>query len=142
MSDLKTLTTLFRAANAIERVVKEDVFQYGLNVSEFGALEALYHKGPMNVKDVIDKVLIANSSMSYVIENLINKGYIDKKQCLEDKRRFLLDLTPKGKTLMDKIFPRHKNNMRKILDVLDTEEESNLQYYLTKIGKYAKQGKK
>ncbi len=141
MSDLKTLTTLFRAANSIERVIKEDVFKYGLNVSEFGVLEAIYHKGPMNVKDVLEKVLIANSSMTYVIDNLVTKGYLIKKQCEVDKRRFLLELSSKGNSLMDKIFPIHANNMRKILDILDIEEELSLQKSLSKIGKYAKEVK-
>jgi MarR family transcriptional regulator, 2-MHQ and catechol-resistance regulon repressor len=141
MSDLKTLTTLFRAANSIERVIKEDVFKYGLNVSEFGVLEAIYHKGPMNVKDVLEKVLIANSSMSYVIDNLVTKGYLIRKQCIVDKRRFLLELSVKGKSLMDKIFPIHASNMRKILDILDIEEEIALQKSLSKIGKYAKEVK-
>ncbi len=138
MNDLKTLTTLFRAANSLERVIKEDVFKYGLNVSEFGVLEAIYHKGPMNVKDVLAKVLIANSSMTYVIENLVTKGYIIKKQCTVDKRRFLLDLSEKGKDLLDKIFPIHYNNMRSILDILDSDEEVALQKSLSKIGRYAK----
>ncbi len=141
MSDLKTLTTLFRAANSFERVIKEDVFKYGLNVSEFGVLEAIYHKGPMNVKDVLEKVLIANSSMTYVIDNLVTKGYLIKKQCEVDKRRFLLELSSKGNSLMDKIFPIHANNMRKILDILDIEEELSLQKSLSKIGKYAKEVK-
>lgn len=135
MNDLKTITVLFRAYNSLEKIIKEDVFQYGLNVSEFGVLEALYHKEKLSVKGIIDKVLVPNSSMSYVIENLVNKSYIIKTQSESDRRSYHLELSDKGKTLMKKVFPLHKEKMRKILDVLNEEEEMILQKSLVKIGK-------
>lgn len=138
MNDLKTITVLFRAYNSLEKLIRDDVFQYGLNVSEFGVLEALYHKERLSVKGVIDKVLVPNSSMSYVIENLVAKSYILKIQSEIDKRSFMLELTDKGRLLMDKIFPIHKQNMRTILDILDDEEEKTLQKALVKIGKITK----
>jgi MarR family 2-MHQ and catechol resistance regulon transcriptional repressor len=135
MENLKTLTVLFRATNSLERIIREDVFQYGLNISEFGVLEALYHKGQLTVKQVIEKVLIANSSMTYVLDILIKKNYITRKQSETDKRSFVLELTETGKKLMDKIFPLHEKNMRAILDCLNAEEEKTLQRALIKIGK-------
>jgi MarR family 2-MHQ and catechol resistance regulon transcriptional repressor len=138
MNDLKTITVLFRAYNSLEKIIRDDVFQYGLNVSEFGVLEALYHKEQLSVKAIIDKVLVPNSSMSYVIENLVAKNYIKKVQSEKDKRSFLLSLTDIGRKLMDKIFPIHKSNMRKILDVLENDEEETMQKALVKIGKLRK----
>lgn len=138
MNNLKTITILFRAYNSLEKRIKGDILQYGLNVSEFGVLEALYHKEKLSVKGIVDKVLTPNSSMSYVIENLEKKGFITKNQSDKDKRSFMLELTNSGKSLMDKIFPIHKKNMRSILDVLDDEEEQILQKALVKIGKKAK----
>jgi MarR family 2-MHQ and catechol resistance regulon transcriptional repressor len=135
MNNLKTITILFRSHNSLEKAIKDDVLKYGLNVSEFGVLEALYHKEKLSVKGIIDKVLVPNSSMSYVIENLVNKSYISKIQSQKDKRSFMLELTSKGRELMDKIFPLHKKNMRAILDVLDENEEAILQKALVKIGK-------
>ncbi len=135
MNELKTITVLFRAYNSLEKAVRDDIAKYGLNTSEFGVLEALYHKERLSVKGVIDKVLTPNSSMSYVIENLVNKGYIIKKQSEKDKRSFVLELTLAGRELMAVIFPLHKQNIRDILNVLDKEEEIALQKALVKIGK-------
>jgi MarR family 2-MHQ and catechol resistance regulon transcriptional repressor len=135
MKDLKTITVLFRAYNSLEKIVKEDVFQYGLNVSEFGVLEALYHKKKLSVKGIIDKVLVPNSSMSYVIENLVNKGYVLKSQSETDRRSYYLELSDKGNELMSKVFPLHKKKMRSILDTLDEDEEGVLQKALVKLGK-------
>ena len=101
--------------------------QYGLNPSEFGALEVLYHKGPLPVQSICEKVLIASSSMSYVIENLIKKDYILKTKDIQDKRYHIVDLTNKGRALMDEIYPKHVKKLRKVIDILNQDDEISLQ---------------
>jgi len=134
-NDLKTITVLFRATNMIQKVILEDVSQYGLNPTEFGALEVLYHKGPQSVQTICDKVLIASSSMSYVIENLVKKDYITKVKHAEDKRVHIVHLTDTGRLLMDQIYPKHVEKLRNVISILESEEEMTLQNLLKKLGK-------
>jgi len=134
-NDLKTITVLFRATNMIQKVILEDVSQYGLNPTEFGALEVLYHKGPQSVQTICDKVLIASSSMSYVIENLVKKEYITKVKHAEDKRVHIVHLTDTGRLLMDQIYPKHVEKLRNVISILESEEEMTLQNLLKKLGK-------
>ena len=134
-NDLKTLTILLRATNFIQEKIKDDVSKYGLNLSEFGALEVLYHKGPQPVQSICEKVLIASSSMSYVIENLIKKGFIEKVKDLNDRRIHIVHLTEKGIILFDEIYPKHFAHMRSVINVLDENEERELQNLLKKLGK-------
>ena len=138
INDLKTITILFRVTNQIEKIIAEDVSQYGLNASEFGALEVLYHKGPLPVQSICEKVLIASSSMSYVIENLIKKDYILKTKDIQDKRYHIVDLTNKGRALMDEIYPKHVKKLRKVIDILNQDDEISLQTNLKKLGKQEK----
>jgi len=137
MKDLKTIVTLFRATDSFSKAIQKDVKGYGLNVTEFGILEALYHKGEMNIKSLLEKVLITNSTMSYVIDQLEKKGYVTKMKSEVDKRSYVIQLTKEGMTLMKNVFLQHKQNMRKILDVLLPEEEAVLREALKKIGKRA-----
>jgi len=138
INDLKTITILFRATNQIEKIIAEDVAQYGLNPSEFGALEVLYHKGPLPIQSICEKVLIASSSMSYVIENLIKKDLILKTKDIQDKRYHIVDLTNKGRDLMNDIYPKHVQKLRKYIDILNQEDELSLQTNLKKLGKQEK----
>lgn len=133
--ELKTITVLFRATNLIQKIIQEDVSQYGLNPTEFGALEVLYHKGPQSVQTICDKVLIASSSMSYVIENLIKKDYITKIKHAVDKRVHIVHLTNTGRLLMDQIYPKHVEKLRNTINILEAEEEIILQDLLKKLGK-------
>lgn len=135
INDLKTITILFRATNQLEKIIADDVSQYGLNPSEFGALEVLYHKGPLPVQSICEKVLIASSSMSYVIENLIKKEFIIKTKNIQDKRYHIVELTEKGRGLMNDIYPKHVYKLRKVINILNQDEELSLQSNLKKLGK-------
>jgi MarR family 2-MHQ and catechol resistance regulon transcriptional repressor len=137
MKDLKTIVSLFRATDSFSKAIQKDVKRYGLNVTEFGILEALYHKGKMSIKLLLEKVLITNSTMSYVIDQLIKKSYIIKVKSDVDGRSYLIDLTDDGRLLMKKAFKQHKKNMRSIIDVLSHEDEMKLKDLLKTIGKRA-----
>lgn len=136
MRDLKTLTIFFRARDTLEGLIKSDIASYGLNITEFGTLDALYHKGPLTVNAILEKVLVANSSMSYVLESLRKKGLITKTKHPKDKRSYLITLTDKGKDTFECMYETHQKNMRAHLDVLDEKEEKELQRLLKKIGKH------
>lgn len=137
MKDLKTIVTLFRATDSFSKAIQKDVKKYGLNVTEFGVLEALYHKGKMSIKELLEKVLITNSSMSYVVYQLTKKSYIKKTRSSVDGRSYECSLTDQGNDLMEKAYKEHKKNMRKIIDVLTLEEEEKLRESLKRIGKKA-----
>lgn len=138
MHDLKTLTILFRTLKSIEAQVRDDIKRYGLNTTEFGVLEVLYHKGPLTIQEVKEKILIAASSMSYVIDTLVRKGFVQRVKHDKDKRSFILELTEAGTHKMAEIYPLHVATMRQRLDVLDKDEKT-LQELLKKIGKYQKE---
>ena len=135
MDSLKTLTILFRAHKSFVNLIKKDVKKHGLNATEFGVLEVLYHKGPLAIMDIKDKVLITASSMSYVIDQLVGKGFIKRIKNEDDKRQFMIKLSALGEDLMKEIYPKHASFLRSRLNLLEPDEEETLQKLLKKIGK-------
>jgi MarR family 2-MHQ and catechol resistance regulon transcriptional repressor len=138
MDSLKTLTILFRAHSALQERIKADVSKYDLNVTEFGVLEALHHKGPLSIQAIQSKVLVAASSMTYVIRQLQNKGWVEKSVDDEDRRISRIQLSEKGRQLMETVYPQHALAMRQFLNVLSPKDETNLQTALKRIGLAAK----
>ena len=57
---LKLYVVMARAANAVNRRVNEQITRHDLTATEFGILEALYHKGPMLLGDVQRKILLSS----------------------------------------------------------------------------------
>lgn len=134
MNDLKTITILFRAKNHLDELIKAQTERFGLNPTEFAALEVLYHKGPLTPNVIRSKVLIANSSMSYVIQRLVEKGLIERLVSESDKRSVVLHLSPAGHALMDRVYPDHVASLRAVLVRLSPTEEETLQTLLKTIG--------
>jgi len=133
--DLKTLTILFRTQATIERLIQEDVEKHNLSATEFGVLEALYHLGPLPVQSLTGKILIAASSMTYVISRLKEKGWIVQTPNVADKRVKEVSLTADGLERMKAIYPRHEQALRERFDRLTEAEEATLRTLLKKIGK-------
>lgn len=134
MRNLKTLTILFRTQNAFRRFIEKDLSKHDLSTAAFGTLEALYHKGELNGKQLSEKVLIRPSSMTYTLDQLIKRGFIEKRSADHDARVITVNLTTRGKEAMDTLFLRHQEAMRSVLDELSEKEEVQLQKLLKRIG--------
>src|SRR5690554_5122770 len=137
IDDLKTMRILFRTVQAIEQIVKKDVKNFCLTVNEFAAMEALYHKGKVSVNEICQAVLIPNSSMTYVLDKLEEKGYINRIQDADDKRTFYVELSTKGMDHAESILPKHYEVMHQVFSVLSKEEKDILNAHLKKLGYHA-----
>lgn len=137
--DLKSLIILFKAHQSLVHNVKRSLTDTNINMNEFTAMEALYVKGQLSTQELIDTVLIPNSSMTYVLEILHKKRYIRKNKKAEDKRVQMIKLSERGTEVFEAIYEKHFKYMRTVFDVLEPEEEIQLQNLLKKIGKQAEE---
>lgn len=133
---LNLLIGTMRTSRYLEQQVKQDVKQYGLNMTEFAVLEFLYHKGRQPIQQISEKILIASSSTTYVIDQLGKKGLVNRALCQKDKRVTYAELTEKGTTLMATIFPKHAEKIMELFSVLTESEQETLLEALKKISRY------
>ncbi|WP_407638001.1 MarR family winged helix-turn-helix transcriptional regulator [Bacillus andreraoultii] len=136
---LKLFIVLSRALEAIEKQIVKNVKDYGLNLTEFAVLELLFHKGDQPIQKIGQKILLASSSITYVVDKLEEKNYLVRKACPTDRRVTHASITDEGKKIMEDIFPRHKEAMSKIMAGLNTDEKEMVVEKLKKLGLYAQQ---
>lgn len=134
---LKALVGIKRTSDALDRVVKRDVSNYGLNITEFAVMELLFHKGDQPIQKVKQRILISSSSTTYVIDQLVKKGYVTRRQDTLDKRITYAVLTEKGHVLMEDIFPKHAEAIEKAFSILDDEELAVFRKALKKISAFS-----
>ncbi|MFC5559451.1 MarR family winged helix-turn-helix transcriptional regulator [Ureibacillus thermophilus] len=131
---LKLFVVLSRAMQAVKKRVEEDIRAYGMNPTEFAVLELIYSKGEQPIQKIGEKVLIASSSITYVVDKLENKKLLKRKPCPDDRRITYATITEEGKKLMDDIFPKHKKTMAEIFRGVADEEKQKLIELLKKLG--------
>lgn len=136
---LKTFIGLKRINNSLDKLVSNDIKSYGLNVTEFAVLELLFNKGEQTIQNIQERILVASSSTTYVIQNLEQKGFIHRRQCENDKRVSHASLTDKGQHLMTDIFPLHAETIASAFSSLSDETLSTLQNILKEIYTHHKQ---
>jgi MarR family 2-MHQ and catechol resistance regulon transcriptional repressor len=134
---LKLLVVLTRAAQSVRKGIEEDIRRHGLNLTEFGVLELLYHKGDQPIQKIGGKILIASSSTTYVIDQLEKKELLKRKSCPSDRRVTYASLTEKGRDLMNTIFPEHKDAVHTLLGGVTLAEKTELIEQLKKLGVFA-----
>lgn len=119
---LKAVVGIMRTQAKLVKILKSDIQQYGVNMTEFAVLEVLYHKGEQQMQDICQKILIASSSTTYVVNQLEQKEYVERIRDEADRRIFYVRLTEKGRTLMDEVFPLHAEHIARVFEEV-TEEE-------------------
>src|SRR5690625_92445 len=134
---LKLFVVLTRVLNAIQSKVKENIKTLGLNPTEFAVLELIYSKGEQPIQKIGQKILIASSSTTYVIDQLEKKQLIRRKPCPKDRRIIYGTLTETGKQLMDDVFPKHQLAIQKIFSGISTNEKKRIIEKLKKLGYHA-----
>ena len=135
---LKLFVVLTRALDAVRKSIEKEIRTYGLNPTEFAVLELLYNKGEQSAQKIGEKVLIASSSITYVVDKLEKKDLILRTPCPEDRRIIHVSITDEGRKMMDEIFPIHTQGVQRILEGLDTKEKEEMISQLKKLGMYAK----
>ncbi|NIP81301.1 MAG: MarR family transcriptional regulator, partial [Gemmatimonadetes bacterium] len=121
---LKLWVVLSRAHSAVTAHAEADVARHGLSLAEFGALEALYHKGALLVGELQRAVLKSSGGMTYVVDRLQDKGLVRRRPCEEDRRAIYAELTAQGETLMERIFPLHARSLEEAQGGLSPVEQA------------------
>ena len=83
---LNAYINLTRAANTLNAKLAAQLEAQGLSVSQFGALEALFHLGPLCQHEIADKLLKSGGNITMVIANLKKRGWITRKRVQNDQR--------------------------------------------------------
>lgn len=136
--DLKSMIILFKAHDALIKFIKKDIANTSFDLNEFAVFEVIYHKEKLTVNEIHDKVLVASSSLSYILNKLENKGYINREEDVKDRRIKNVSLTKQGLTKAQSIFPKHYDNLKTIFNKLNKEEQQTLNNLLKVIGFEAK----
>jgi MarR family transcriptional regulator, 2-MHQ and catechol-resistance regulon repressor len=128
---------LWKAARAIEQNAMSSVAGLGLGLSDFAVLEALLHKGPQRVNTIGKRILLTSGSITTAIDRLESRKLVHRTPHPEDQRARLVQLTDKGKRLIQCAFRQHAVDMEETMAVLTPSERLELIRLLKKVGIFA-----
>ena len=137
-SELRALNAyinLTRATNMLNSTLAAQLEAQGLSVSQFGALEALFHLGPLCQHEIADKLLKSGGNITMVIGNLEKRGWIRRERVAGDGRMIRVHLTPAGRRRVAKILPAHVAAITRAMGNLSNGEQDALRALCRKLGR-------
>ena len=137
-AEIRTLDTfikLTRCTNSLLARLAERNTIGDLTYSQFAALEALYHLGPMTQGEVGNKILKSTSNITTVLDNLEKAGLVRRERDAQDRRVIHIHLTETGSGKIEAILPGHVAALVEEFSVLSASEQQTLGELCKRLGK-------
>ncbi len=123
-----------RSYRALSLLAEQSIAKAGLCLTDFAALEALLHKGPLTISAIQDKVLLASGSMTAAVDRLEKLGLIVRKPSPSDRRARIVELTREGKRVAASCFEKHAKDLEALMSGLSEKEKGQVHGSLKKLG--------
>lgn len=131
---LNSYIKLVRAFESISSRLYMKLDGEGLTESQFYLLDVLYHLGPMNQKELGNKIFRSEGNITMVVNNLEKRKLIKKKQSGEDKRVYIIKLKNEGRELYEKFFPKFLKTIMNEFEGIKEKEHKEFQKICKRIG--------
>jgi len=95
----------------------------GISYSQVNILVRLFHRGNVGVSEIGEKMGVTSAAASQVIDQMVQAGLVSRTEVLADRRIKRLELTQKGKTLIEKGFETRSKWLENIGETLTPYEQ-------------------
>lgn len=115
-----------RTINMIKRDAEKIFSKYDLTRDQFSIMEVLHKNGESSIGNVQETILMTGGNIPVIVNNLIKKGLLVRKQDEADRRRYLLSLTDAGNNLISNVIPEHDALIKEFFSSVGSNEKNTL----------------
>jgi DNA-binding MarR family transcriptional regulator len=135
MSEEMQLHLLFSKLTIDFETALEEFFQgYKLTTTRFVILNLLYNSPEgMTPTETAKAVGVTNATISAIISNLKQAGWIQPQQNAGDSRSYRIVLSEPGLELMKKVLPVYNENISRLWSQFNSDEKRNLGNLMTRM---------
>jgi MarR family 2-MHQ and catechol resistance regulon transcriptional repressor len=137
---LNAYIKLMRASESLNARILRHLSNYGISSSQFAVMEILKHLGPQCQRDLGSKMLKTAGNVVMIIDNLEKRGLVKRDREGKDRRYVNIQLTQKGKKLIQEILPKHVDGIVKEMNILNKIEQEELGRLCRKLGLQIEEG--
>ena len=98
----------------------------GLSMPQFSILMQLHYKGACGMSKISERFDVSAAAASQLVDKLVQAGYIERTEDPNDRRAKLLDLSPKGKQLVEQGINERYRWMGELTSSLSAEEQAQV----------------
>lgn len=125
------ITTGHWITDEITKVLKE----FGVTEPQFNVLRILRGaKGePVTVGDILDKMVQRSSNITRIVDKLVAKNYVNRKECPTNRRKMDITITEEGADILKQLDKKVHAFHQPFINKLDKEELNTLKSLIQKL---------
>lgn len=85
------------------RLAKEQCAKHGITATQLNALKLLQSVGDVSLSDLSKRMSATNSSITGLVDRMVESGLVAREQSAEDRRVWRIRLTPEGRAMAKKV---------------------------------------
>lgn len=119
---LPALRELAEAYQAFEAYSSAHIRTLGLTPAQFDIIATLGNTAGMPLNELGTKTLITKGTLTGVVDRLSDKKLVRRSASPSDGRSQIVQLTPQGEALFERIFPAHLAHLQQAFVELSADE--------------------
>jgi DNA-binding MarR family transcriptional regulator len=126
--DLRLWLRLLACTHWIESTIKERMkAEFALTLTQFNLMAQIDRMGSgINMRDLSRRTMVTSSNITVVTDQLEAAGYIERQRDPGDRRSFIVDLTPRGRTAFAEMAKAHEGWVIELLAAINPTEKTEL----------------
>ncbi len=130
------VSNIWRVAQELKLSMERTVLrEFDLTWAGFATLFIVWVWGPIETRAIARSQGVTRPTVTSTVSLLEKNGLCLRHPGTEDRRLVVVALTPKGKTVIEQVFPLFNQGEAKIVSGLSEEEQETLAYLLRKVVK-------
>lgn len=132
---IRTVIELAKACDLMEDVFNRHFARFGLSQVKFNALMQLMYAGEsgLALSELGERMLVSRANITGLADRLERDGLVYREPDPRDRRSLRAKITPKARSLLQRVAPVHGEFTGKVLSVLDRREKELLIELLQKL---------
>lgn len=111
----------------------------GLSMPQFGLMMQMHHKGACGMSEVSERFEITPAAASQLVDKLVQNGFVQREEDPNDRRAKLLNLTDKGRDLVQRGIQERYRWVDQLAERLSLAEQVQISEALDKMTAAAKE---
>lgn len=96
---------------------------YDVNKTQLRALVFVSNNGPISMTDLCSKLNIEKGSLTSMVDDLTDKGYVVREKDIADRRKYLITITESGAKVAADFMGKLSDSLEEKLFKLSDEEQ-------------------
>ena len=124
---MAVMSNLFRAATAVRNHLERTVLsEHDLSWTAFVVLWVTWIWEPIETRQIADEGGFSKATLTGVLTTLDGRSLVTRTKSESDGRLVLVSLTPKGRKLMDSLFPEFNKHEQEVASALPADKRTAL----------------